>query len=210
MDQVNKTIKAWRIDAITGEVTPFEYPDGEKKVRERLDKFYTALSMDGLRPCDDINSVRIDDDGHYLYVDGEGLLKDPTHFILWKGYHQALAGHALVIRINRMDGDGRDVKVTKDWVEKRVKLAKLKMLGFVKRVERREIFGQPGTAHINIPVFVPRKSDKEPLTMAAIAEHLGFPGEKLEWTVLPSEDDLADYLAEQGAKDDDTETGTIH
>jgi hypothetical protein len=71
--------------------------------------------------------------------------------------------------------------------------------------EAREIFGRPGTAIINIPVFVPRDGDAEPLTMERIAEHLGFPGEKLEWTVLPSEDDLESYLAQQGVSNDDNQ-----
>jgi hypothetical protein len=199
-----ETIKALRIDAISGEVTQVEYPAPEKKVRERLNAMYKDMSMEGLRPCSDINSVRIDDDGHYLYVDGEGVLKDPTHFILWRGYPQALAGHALVVRIDRTDGDTIDVAVKPEWVKERVNLAKLKMLGFVKRVEKREIFGRPGTAIITIPVFVERRepgAKGEPLTMEKIAEHLGFPGEKLEWTVLPSEDDLEDYLQQEGSGD---------
>jgi hypothetical protein len=194
-----ETFNALRIDAISGEVTPITFPHGEKttKVRERLGKMYAALSMEGLRPCDDINTVRVDDRGHYLYVDGEGVLKDPERFILWKGYPQALAGHALVIRINA-EGDNTDVDLKPEWVKKQVKLARLKMMGFVQRTEAREIFGKPGTAIIRIPVFVPRDGNPEPLTMEKIAEHLGFPGEQLQWTVLPSEDDLESYLAGRG------------
>jgi hypothetical protein len=199
-----ETFKALRIDAISGEVSMIIFPQGDKteRVRERLAKMYAALSMNGLRACDDINTVRIDDRGHYLYVDGEGLLKDPERFILWKGYPQALAGHALVVRIDA-EGDNADVKVSEKWVKDHVKLARLRMMGFVQRTEAREIFGSPGTAIVRIPVFVPREGNTEPLTMEKIAEHLGFPGEKLEWTVLPSEDDLEDYLAQQGVADDD-------
>jgi hypothetical protein len=198
---MSKQIQAWRIDAITGEVKAlvFESGDTVPKIRARLNVMYKALSMEGLRPCDDINTVRIDDRGHYLYVDGEGVLKDPVHFILWKGYPQALAGHALVVRIDG-DGEAADVKVSDAWVKERVKLAKLKMLGFVQRTEAREIFGKPGTAIIRIPVFVERRAPGEvgePLTMEKIAEHLGMPGEALEWTVLPSEDDLEDFMVQQ-------------
>jgi hypothetical protein len=198
------TFNALRIDAISGEVSTITFPQGEKteRVRERLAKMYVALSMNGLRACDDINTVRIDDRGHYLYVDGEGVLKDPERFILWKGYPQALAGHALVVRIDAQ-GDNADVKVSEKWVKDHVKLARLRMMGFVQRTEVREIFGRPGTAIVRIPVFIPREGNPEPLTMEKIAEHLGFPGEKLEWTVLPSEDDLESYLAQQGVADDD-------
>jgi hypothetical protein len=146
--------------------------------------------------------VRVDDRGHYLYVDGEGVLKDPERFILWKGYPQALAGHALVVRIDA-EGDSTDIDVKPEWVKDHVKLARLRMMGFVQRTEVREIFGRPGTAIVRIPVFIPREGNPEPLTMEKIAEHLGFPGEKLEWTVLPSEDDLESYLAQQGVADDD-------
>jgi hypothetical protein len=198
------TFNALRIDAISGEVSTITFPQGEKteRVRERLAKMYVALSMNGLRACDDINTVRIDDRGHYLYVDGEGVLKDPERFILWKGYPQALAGHALVVRIDAQ-GDNADVKVSEKWVKDHVKLARLRMMGFVQRTEARKIFGRPGTAIVRIPVFIPREGNPEPLTMEKIAEHLGFPGEKLEWTVLPSEDDLESYLAQQGVADDD-------
>jgi hypothetical protein len=199
-----ETFKALRISAISGDVLPIELPAGEKddEVRERLKTIYVELSMPGLRACNDINTVRIDDRGHYLYVDGEGVLKDPERFILWKGYPQALAGHALVVRIDAQ-GDNADVKVSEKWVKDHVKLARLRMMGFVQRTEVREIFGRPGTAIVRIPVFIPREGNPEPLTMEKIAEHLGFPGEKLEWTVLPSEDDLESYLAQQGVADDD-------
>jgi hypothetical protein len=206
MDQVTKeTFKALRISAISGDVLPIDIPFGEepKIVRQRLQSIYAELSMPGLKPCSDINTVRVDDRGHFLYVDGEGVLKDPERFILWKGYPQALAGHALVVRIDR-SGASTDVKVSEKWVKDHVKLARLKMLGFVQRTEVREIFGRKGTALINIPVFVPREGNAEPLTMEKIAEHLGFPGEKLEWTVLPSEDDLDEWLTqgEVRSKDD--------
>jgi hypothetical protein len=185
-----KTVTAIRIDAISGEVTQAEFPRGERKEdwRARMTAMYAAISMPGLRPCDGVDSVRIDQDGNYLYVDGEGLLKDPTHFLLWKGYPQALAGHALIVH-NNAEGDMDDCLVKPEWVKAQVKLVKLKMLGYRRTTENVMMFGSPGVRIINTPVFTFRRTPGEtPPTMDDFVAHIGLPRGKIDWAVIEHED----------------------
>lgn len=57
--------------------------------------------------------------GDAIFVDDEGLLKDPKHFFVWKGYPQPLAGKGLILGTND-EGDSVDVVTTVDEVKKRV------------------------------------------------------------------------------------------
>lgn len=178
-------IEAIFINAIEKEVSRIVLRNDDGAYRE----MYRLLSMPGMTAVDDINVVKLDDESHYLNVDGLGVLKDPEHFILWKGYAQPLAGHAIIIRVDE-HGDNASVRLSVETVKRHIKFVRLKMHGFVRKVEEIEMFGRPGIHHTNIPVFTERREPGtgKPLDMAEIAEHLGVAAETLQWTTLPEED----------------------
>lgn len=180
-----KPVKAIFIDAITEEVKEITLKDGGS-----FREIYPLMNMPGLRPVDDINSVRIDLDGHYIYVDGEGLLKDPTYFILWKNYSNALAGHAVIVRIDD-EGDTVDATINVATVKRHLKFVKLKMHGFVTKSESVIMFGRPGTRITNSPVLTERREpgSGKALDLDEIAKHMGVPPGTLEWTTMPEVDD---------------------
>jgi hypothetical protein len=181
----SKRVEAIFINAITQEISRIVLNEGGA-YRE----MYRLLKMPDLRPVNDINVVRLDDEAHYINVDGEGLLKDPEHFILWKGYAQPLAGNAIIIRVND-EGDTVSVRLSVATVKRHVQFVRLKMHGFVQKTEQAVIFGKPGIRHTNIPVFTERREPGtgKPLDMTKIAKHMGVPPEMLQWTVLPEDDD---------------------
>lgn len=178
-------IKAIFIDAIKEEVREVTLKDGGS-----FPEMFRLMDIEGLRRVSDINVVRLDDESHYIHVDGEGLLKDPEHFILWKGYAQPLAGHAIIYRVDE-EGDARTVRLSVDTVKRHVKFVKLKMHGYVQKSEKAMIFGKPGIRHTTIPIFTERREPGtgKPLDMKEIAEHLGVPPEQLQWSALPEDDD---------------------
>lgn len=185
MEKKTKAITAIFINAITEEIATIKLTN-TGTYRE----MFELLSMPGLRKVNDINVVKLDDERHYINVDGEGLLKDPEHFILWKGYPNPLAGHAIIIRVDEY-GDNASVRLDIHTVRRHVKFVRLKMHGFVRKAEHIEMFGKPGIHHTTIPVFTERREPGtgKPLDLKVIAEHLGVPAEMLQWSALPEDDD---------------------
>jgi hypothetical protein len=180
-----KPIRAIFIDAVKEEVKDIVLQDGGQFRPE----MFRLLSMPGLRPCDDIATVKIDRRRHFVHIDGEGLLKDPTHFFLWKGYGNPLPGHGIIHRI--VGGGSEDAELYADDVREGIKFAKMQMHGFVERVEQREIFGRMGTAITRQSVITVRRAPGEgsAVDLDEIAEHMGLPKGTLKWTPLPGEDD---------------------
>jgi hypothetical protein len=60
------------------------------------------------------------DDLNDLYVDEEGLLNDPQHFIYWEGAKQPFAGSGLIVSRSE-DGDNASTKMTLEEVKSKVK-----------------------------------------------------------------------------------------
>lgn len=54
-----------------------------------------------------------------IFLDDEGLLKDPKHFFVWEGYEQPLAGKGLVLGTND-EGDSISPVSTLNDIRKRV------------------------------------------------------------------------------------------
>jgi len=59
------------------------------------------------------------DDNHHCYVNEEGLLCDPQHFFMFKGGHQPLAGHGVILSTTD-DGGEAPCILSLDAVEERV------------------------------------------------------------------------------------------
>lgn len=82
-------------------ICPYERIVREVELSEsedNLDEMYALLSHPE-HPIDCFTSVHIDD-RNWIAVDDEGLLKNPTHFFLFQGYPQPLAGRGLVLGLN--------------------------------------------------------------------------------------------------------------
>lgn len=78
---------------------------------------YDHISYDGHRvstfTCVDI------DDTHTMFVDDEGLLNRPEHFMLWDDYDQPIAGRGLIVGVGR-DGDSTHCILDEEWVRENV------------------------------------------------------------------------------------------
>lgn len=70
--------------------------------------------------CDLLTIVQIDAKND-LYVDDEGLLKNPENFILFDGYPQPLAGSGLILGSNHRTGESCDTSLTVEQVKAKVR-----------------------------------------------------------------------------------------
>lgn len=86
-------MKAFLIDPFTRTITEVEY-DGS------LEHMYQLIG------CDSVEAVKLTDSGDCVWVDEEGLLKNPTHFFYIGNYPGELAGKGLVLGT---DGGGNTV-----------------------------------------------------------------------------------------------------
>ena len=79
-------MKAYLIDSETKTITPVDYNGDYKTI-------YTHIG------CDLFDIVYAESGGHRIsvFVDDEGLLKNPQHFFLLDGWAQPLAGNGLVL-----------------------------------------------------------------------------------------------------------------
>jgi hypothetical protein len=69
------------------------------------------------------------DEKESLYVDDNGLLKNPRYFFIWSSYPQPLAGRGLILGVNR-GGSDVSTKMTLDSVRRMVRFTKLSVKGF--------------------------------------------------------------------------------
>lgn len=103
-------MKAILIDPFNETVTEVEHNGDYKHI-------YALLSHPD-HPVDCFTVVRIEYDDA-IFVDDEGLLKDPKHFFVLEGYDQPLAGKGLVLGTNVVGESVSPVSTLED-VRKRV------------------------------------------------------------------------------------------
>lgn len=98
---MGKTVNGYLIDpeARTVTVVPVNVVDG----RGGLDDIYKHLQVD----CVDL--ARINEHGDAVFVDDEGLLKDPEYLFSVDGYANKLAGRGLVLGV---DAEGETISPT--------------------------------------------------------------------------------------------------
>lgn len=87
--------RAYLIDPEAETITEFEYSG--------LESIYTALQ------CDTVYAATFNENRDSVFIDDEGLLKNPTRFFCIEGYPQPLAGRGLVCGL---DGEGETVEPT--------------------------------------------------------------------------------------------------
>lgn len=103
-------MKAILIDPFTETISEVDYVGPYQQI-------YALLSHETM-PVDCYTVVGLDD-GESIFVDDEGLLKDPTHFFIWKDYPQPLAGKGLILGC---DDEGKTIgtELTLDYVKSKV------------------------------------------------------------------------------------------
>lgn len=92
--------------------------DAEKReVREAVynGDFHEIYKLGGFNL---FTAVEIED-GDAIFVDDDGLLHDPQHFFVYRGFDQPLAGNGVVLGTDH-DGESTDAKVTLDALKERV------------------------------------------------------------------------------------------
>jgi len=102
--------------------------------------------------------VNLDNKGNALFVDDEGLLKNPEFFFKWDGYHQPLAGNGLILGTDD-EGESVSTTLTLEEVKARVTFKRLEVVAFEHRegVIDHPVLG-PKTGYVgNRPVFRERK-----------------------------------------------------
>lgn len=95
-------MRAILIDPFTRDITEVEYTGDIGCIYEHIQ-------------ANCFDAARFDNKGDAVYVDDEGLLKEPTHFFQIAGYPQPLAGRGLVLGVDR-EGESVSPTVSLDWV----------------------------------------------------------------------------------------------
>lgn len=110
---------------------------------DTLQGMYDALSSPDCK-VEDINSVRV---GQfiYLWVDGEGYLKEPTPPLFeWRGYGQPLAGKGLILGFDEETGNNLPYGGGLQWVIDHVKWSTKRFSHVETSNEEGLVMGQPG------------------------------------------------------------------
>lgn len=118
-----RQVRAILIDPVTQTCTEVEHD------ADNYRGIYTLLSdpEHGLNvSCFDV--VRLDR-GDAIYVDDEGLLKDPKYFFVWKDYPTPLAGRGLILGSD-YEGETQSAQTTLDKVRQQITFPQLKVTGF--------------------------------------------------------------------------------
>lgn len=63
------------------------------------------------------------DDQNVMFVDDNGLLDNPEHFVIWRYYHQPLAGRALILGYDEEENVA--CSLTEEWVRENMRVATL-------------------------------------------------------------------------------------
>lgn len=113
-------MRAILIDAEAKSISEVEYDGDWKKIKEFLGcDLFTVVELD----------YHADDSSETLFVDDEGLLNEPKHFFVWKGYDQPLPGRGLIVGCDP-NGDSIATSFSLEYVEKRVSFPELEFVGF--------------------------------------------------------------------------------
>jgi hypothetical protein len=149
-------MKGLLIDPIKRTITQVEHSGDYRQIYELLSDPENGLAVD------DFNIVQLDRI-NTVYVDGEGLLKDPRHFFLLKGYAQPLAGRGLVIGCDHL-GDSISTTLTAAALSRIVTYTQATVYGFehFEGVTGPEHIMGPGVPIIGSrPVFGTAKEEPE-------------------------------------------------
>jgi hypothetical protein len=149
-------MKAILIDPIARTISEVQHNGDYRQIYQYLSDKDNGLDVD------DFNVVQIDQRNAF-YVDGEGLLKRPRYFFVWRGAPQPYAGRGLILGNN---GAGETVATTWDLNKVRtyVEFTQLSVQGFAtdEGMTKHPLFGDDAVPFIrHTPVFGPPDNDDE-------------------------------------------------
>jgi len=119
---------------------------------------------------DEENGVKVDlftvvqlDDVNCIYVDDEGLLKDPRYFFNYRGYSQPLAGRGLVLGVDSHSGESIATTLSVEHVSDRVRFSEHSVEGFIQEegVMDHPVLGRQTPFFKTGPIFGPPKPTEE-------------------------------------------------
>jgi hypothetical protein len=148
-------MKAILIDPIARRITEVQHNGDYRQIYELLSDKDNGLDVD------DFNAVQIDNRNSF-YVDGEGLLKEPRYFFVWRGAPQPYAGRGLILG-NNQEGDTVSTSWDLNKVRSRVEFTQLSVQGFVTTEGRtnHSILGKDVPFIKHSPVFGPPDNDDD-------------------------------------------------
>lgn len=115
-------MRAILIDPVLESITEVEYNNDYRQIYEWLSDKPNSLEVSTF------DTVMIDQ-RNCIFVDGDGLLKDPRYFFKFKGYPQPLAGRGLILGIRR-DGESASASIAIDIVKSKVSFIRTHVKGF--------------------------------------------------------------------------------
>lgn len=113
---IPKAVKGFLIDPIAMQITAIELPG---QSRDNLQTMYKAIG------CDLVEPVYMNRERDAVFVDEEGLLKNPTMFFYIEGFDNPLAGRGVVVGC---DSEGETISpraVTLDWLQANTAFVKM-------------------------------------------------------------------------------------
>jgi hypothetical protein len=135
-------------------IDPIRHSVGLLECSKGIDAMYALLTdkPNGL-VCDCFTAIQLDR-RNALYVDDNGLLKDPRYFFIWRGYQQPLAGRGLIMGV-REDGESISTNLDPASVIKNVQFMELSVQGFEHYTGKTQLHGKEFAVIGNRPVFGP-------------------------------------------------------
>lgn len=148
-------MKAILIDPIARKITEVDHNGDYRQIYEYLSDKDNGLDVD------DFNYVQIDEYNGF-FVDGEGLLKKPRYFFVWRGAPQPYAGRGLLLGQSGPETVGTTWGVNK--VRTHVEFTQLSVQGFQhdEGKTKHPMFGGEEVPFIRMtPIFGPPDNDDE-------------------------------------------------
>lgn len=130
---ITKGIDGFLIDPVAMQITKIKLPG---QSRDNLSTMYKAIG------CDLVEPVYMNRERDAVFVDEEGLLKNPTMFFYIKDFHQPLAGRGVVVGC---DSEGETIsprKVTLEWLQANTAFVKMVAPGVTEVAAPPELVGR--------------------------------------------------------------------
>lgn len=147
-------MKGILIDPFTETISEIEHSQDYKEI-------YRVLSHEAVKV--DCFSVVSLSDTESLFVDDEGLLKDPKYFFMYDGYPQPLAGKGLILGLDQ-EGDSISTQFTVEDIKKKVSFRNdLRVEGFeeTQGIIDHPALGEKTNYFGSVPVFSDGHKEEE-------------------------------------------------
>lgn len=142
---MTRTIKAYLIDAEKREVT-------EVETEPTFEAYYALLG------CSTIERVYIEGVDHLVWIDEEGLLRDPEHFFVVNGAEPILPTKGLVVAFDQAEpDDDLSVRITIESMRRNVLFPDVEFCGLETSEGEVEIGGMKAFSITTVPVFKKRE-----------------------------------------------------